>query len=280
LSIGYLPQEALLTGTHTLWEECLNALSELRELEVELAQLESAMGDPEQAEAALERYAKLQPEFEQRGGYTYETRIRQTLTGLGFESGDFNRPLPQLSGGQRTRAVLARLLLSSPELLVLDEPTNHLDIPSQEILQEVLQDYEGTILLVSHDRYLIDALGSQIWEIVPDASALQVFLGTYSEYKAYLDAQKAEAEALMKQVGMTPKSSRLPVDPEERRRKARLREVEGLVAAMEATLHELGLRLETPPADPAKVQKLGEEYMRVQRELDRLLEEWGELQPS
>jgi ATP-binding cassette, subfamily F, member 3 len=164
--------------------------------------------------------------------------------------------------------------------LLLDEPTNHLDIPSQEILQEVLQDYEGTILLVSHDRYLIDALGSQIWEILPDASMLEVYLGTYSEYKAYQDSQKAEAEARARQVTVTPKTARQPADPEERRRRARLREIEGLVATMESALHELGLRLENPPADPAKVQKLGMEYVRVQQELDRLLEEWGELQAA
>jgi ATP-binding cassette subfamily F protein 3 len=599
--LGYLPQEAGLTGTHTLWEECMEALQSLREMEAELSYLETLMAESPE-ELLLERYGRLQQEFERRGGYTYETRIRQTLTGLGFDSSDFNRPLPQLSGGQRTRAVLARLLLSDPDLLILDEPTNHLDIeavewlegylsqwqgatlivshdryfldkvvdhiwemdrrgmqvyrgnytayvlqrqarwertqeifaaeierllkemdyikrnisgqntlqakgrlrrlsreveaiqslgfeavqgkswleiseqaeisthtlspaeverrikslsppshrppklhinlktshrsgdlvlrtknlaigyadegrplfhapdlllrrgecaavigpngagkttflktlleklpplggevilgaslnigyfaqahedlnpannlvqeidqvaphmllgevrdylarflfsgedvfkpvstlsggergrlalaklalsnanlllldeptnhldiPSQEILQEVLQDYEGTILLVSHDRYLIDALGSQIWEILPDASMLEVFLGTYSEYKAYQDSQKAEAEARARQVMVAPKTARQPADPEERRRRARLREIEGLVATMESALHELGLRLENPPADPAKVQKLGMDYVRVQQELDRLLEEWGELQAA
>ena len=601
LTVGYLPQEAGLTGSHTLWEECLLALETLRLLENELTEMEAAMGQAP-SDDMLENYGKLQHEFERRGGYTYETRIRQTLTGLGFSASDFNRPLPQLSGGQRTRAVLARLLLSGPDLLILDEPTNHLDIeavewlegylsqwegatlivshdryfldkvvdhiwemnrqsmqvyrgnysayvlqrqerweraqeiyqaemerllkeldyikrnisgqntlqakgklrrlsreveaiqslgfaavqsknwlevstladisthtmnvaeverrikslsppshrpphlhinlkaghrsgdlvlrtknlaigyadegkplfrapdlllrrgecaaiigpngagkttflktlleklppldgevilgaslkigyfaqahedlnagntlveeidliaphmllgevrdylarflftgedvfkpvstlsggergrlalaklaltnanlllldeptnhldiPSQEILQEVLQDYEGTILLVSHDRYLIDALGTQIWEIVPDETALQVFLGTYSEYKVYQDAQRAEAESRMKQIAVNQKPSRASSNPEDRKRLARLREIEGLIAAMEATLHELGLRLENPPSDPGKVQKLGEEYVRVQQELDRLMEQWGELQPS
>jgi ATP-binding cassette subfamily F protein 3 len=133
LNIGYLPQEAYLTGSHTLWEECLTALTDLCALENELVRLEISMSDPEQAEEALERYGKLQPEFEQRGGYTYETRIRQTLSGLGFDTNDFHRPIPQLSGGQRTRALLARLLLSDPDLLVLDEPTNHLDIHAVEL---------------------------------------------------------------------------------------------------------------------------------------------------
>ena len=100
------------------------------------------MSDAEQAQAALERYGTLQHEFERRGGYTYETRIRQTLTGLGFDADDYHRPIPQLSGGQRTRAVLARLLLSDPDLLILDEPTNHLDIQAVEWLEGYLSQWE------------------------------------------------------------------------------------------------------------------------------------------
>jgi ATP-binding cassette subfamily F protein 3 len=598
LKLGYLPQEAGLNGAHTLWQECLSALQDLLDMEAELAGLEAAMSDAQQADAALERYGKLQPAFELRGGYTYELRIRQTLTGLGFAVDDFNRPLPQLSGGQRTRAVLARLLLSDPDLLVLDEPTNHLDIaavewlegylsqwsgavlivshdryfldrvveaiwemtprgielyrgnysaylhqrqerweramqvyegemerllkemdyikrnisgqnvlqakgrlrrlsraveaieslgfeavqsknwveisvqanisthtlspaeverrikalrppshrppqlhmklkaglrsgdlvlrtrglaigyadegrplfhapdlllkrgevaaiigpngagkttflktlleklpplegevilgasleigyfaqahedlhpqrtlvqeidavapnmllaeirsylarflfsgedvfrqvatlsggergrlalaklalsnanlllldeptnhldiPSQEILQEVLADYQGTILLVSHDRYLIDALGSQIWEIDPDETALVVFQGTYSEYKLFLESQKAAAEAPLKQAGTT-KSRVSTTSPEERRRLARIKEIEGLISSLEASLDTLGRRLENPPSDPAKVQKLGKEYVRLEQELEGLLHEWEAL---
>jgi len=180
VSIGYLPQEALLSGTHTLWDECLNALTELRALEAELAQLENSMGDPQLAEVSLERYAKLQPEFERRGGYTYDLRIRQTLTGLGFEPGDYNRPLPQLSGGQRTRAVLARLLLLSPDLLALDEPTNHLDIQAVEWLESYLSQWPGATLIVSHDRYFLDRVVDHIWEM--RTNGLEVYRGNYTSY--------------------------------------------------------------------------------------------------
>jgi ATP-binding cassette, subfamily F, member 3 len=180
LSIGYLPQEALFSGEHTLWDECLGALSGLRSLEEELAQLESIMGVPAQAEAALERYAKLQPEFEQRGGYTYDLHIRQILTGLGFEPVDFHRPLPQLSGGQRTRAVLARLLLSAPDLLVLDEPTNHLDIHAVEWLEGYLSQWSGATLIVSHDRYFLDRVVDHIWEMRSDN--LEIYRGNYTSY--------------------------------------------------------------------------------------------------
>jgi ATP-binding cassette subfamily F protein 3 len=178
--IGYLPQEAYLEASHTLWQECLEALEDLRNLEGELARLEVAMGDPDQAEAALERYGRLQHEFEQRGGYTYEQRIRQTLTGLGFDSSDFNRPIPQLSGGQRTRALLARLLLSDPDLLILDEPTNHLDIQAEEWLEGYLSQWEGATLIVSHDRYFLDRVVDHVWEM--GRSGFEVYRGNYSAY--------------------------------------------------------------------------------------------------
>lgn len=178
--IGYLPQEAILGGSHTLWEECLSAVQELREMETELSRLEQAMSDPQQAEAALERYGRLQAEFERRGGYTYETRIRQTLSGLGFDLDDFHRPIPQLSGGQRTRAVLARLLLSEPDLLVLDEPTNHLDIQAVEWLEGYLRQWPGAALIVSHDRYFLDQVVDHILEM--SKNGLETYRGNYSAY--------------------------------------------------------------------------------------------------
>ena len=599
LSVGYLPQEAGLTGTHTLWEECLRAVADLRAQEAELARLEAVMSDPQKAEEVLVRYGQLQEAFERRGGYTYETRIRQTLTGLGFDPGDYNRPIPQLSGGQRTRALLARLLLAGPDLLILDEPTNHLDIsavewlegymsqwegaalivshdryfldkvvdhigemnkagmetyrgnysayvqqrqdrweqrqklyeselerllkevdyikrnisgqrvqqakgklrrmsreveaienlgfealqnkrwaaiaaetniaehmlgveelerrvrslrgpnnrpprlnlhlkantrsgdlvlrtrdlaigypdegrplfrapdlvlkrgecvaiigpngagkttflktlleqmpplegevilgaslhlayfaqahegldpartlveeidavaphlllaevrnylarflfggdevfkkvstlsggergrlalaklsltqanlllldeptnhldiPAQEILQEVLDNYQGTILLVSHDRYLIDALATQVWEIDPEEVYLQVFQGTYSEYRAAREAQRAELEARAQAAAPVQKSRPVQASPEERRRRARLKQVEEQIAGLERQMAELSHKLENPPADPAKVQRLGQEYVRVQAELEQFMGEWEEL---
>jgi len=180
LTIGYLPQEASLTAGHTLWDECLRPFTELRNLETRLAKLETAMADPQQADEALARYGSLQEKFEHMGGYTYETRIRQTLTGLRFESVDFERPLEHLSGGQRTRALLARLLLSDPDLLVLDEPTNHLDIGAVEWLEGYLSKWEGTALLVSHDRYFLDKVVDNIWEM--RQSGIEMFHGNYSAY--------------------------------------------------------------------------------------------------
>ena len=194
LTIGFLPQEARLSARHTLWEECLGAFAELRAQERELAGLEAAMSDPGQAESALERYGPLQIAFERAGGYAYETRIRQTLSGLGFDAGDHNRPLNQLSGGQRTRALLARLLLSDPDLLVLDEPTNHLDIAAVEWLESYLGQWEGTALLVSHDRYFLDRVVNNIWEM--SRTGLETYRGNYSAYVQH----RQERWALRQQV--------------------------------------------------------------------------------
>ncbi len=180
LRLGYLPQEALLSGMHSVWEECLSAFRSLQDQEAELMRLEGLLGEPENAGALLEEYGRLQAGFEHAGGYTYELRIRQTLTGLGFEADDFYRPIPQLSGGQRTRLVLARLLLSNPDLLVLDEPTNHLDIKAVEWLEGYLREWEGATLIVSHDRYFLDQVVDHIWEM--RAGGLEEYRGNYSAY--------------------------------------------------------------------------------------------------
>jgi ATP-binding cassette subfamily F protein 3 len=184
LKMGYLPQEAASDAAFesqtSLWETCLAALGDLLKMEAELARLEAQMGDLQQAEAALGKYGPLQAEFERRGGYTYTTRIRQVLTGLGFTSDEFHYPLQHLSGGQRTRALLARLLLSDPDLLLLDEPTNHLDIAAVEWLEEYLTRWEGAALIVSHDRYFLDRVTTTILEM--SRTGFETYRGNYSAY--------------------------------------------------------------------------------------------------
>src|SRR5260221_1008018 len=130
LSIGFLPQRPEVVGHRTLWDEMLIAFSSLRRREAELAELTHQMADTTRPDAGeiMEKYGRLEAEFDLVGGYDYETRIRQVLQGLGFDADDYDKPLTMLSGGQMTRAFLARLLLQSPDLLELDEPTNPLDI--------------------------------------------------------------------------------------------------------------------------------------------------------
>jgi ATP-binding cassette, subfamily F, member 3 len=180
--VGYLPQNATLDSEHSLWQECLEVFSDLVEMHDRLRSMEHSLGeeqDEARLEAALEAYGKLQVDFERLGGYTYETRMRQTLSGLGFIPEDYSRPVWQLSGGQRTRAFLARLLLSNPDVLLLDEPTNHLDIAATEWLESYLKEWEGAVLLISHDRYFLDQVVDTIIEISP---ATSLYHGNYSAY--------------------------------------------------------------------------------------------------
>jgi ATP-binding cassette subfamily F protein 3 len=181
LRTGYLPQESLIISNDTLWSECLTAFADLVDMQAELGQLETMMSNPQHAQEALQAYGARQQLFDKKGGYTYETRIRQTLAGLGFTPADYNRPLTQLSGGQRTRALLARLLLSEPDLLLLDEPTNHLDIQAVEWLEDYFKDWPGAILVVSHDRYFLDRVATTILEMTP---AIELYHGNYSTYLA------------------------------------------------------------------------------------------------
>lgn len=179
LHLGYLPQEATQISGGTLWEYCLDAFAPLLAQAEQLRALALAMQAPDVDPKVVAQYGAVLSSFEQAGGYTYPTRIKQTLAGLGFEASDYERPLVQLSGGQRTRAMLARLLLESPDLLLLDEPTNHLDISAVEWLEATLQDWNGAVLIVSHDRYFLDQTAKQIWEMTP---ALEIYRGNYTAY--------------------------------------------------------------------------------------------------
>jgi ATP-binding cassette subfamily F protein 3 len=180
LRIGFLPQEAQLPGERTLWDEMLTAFADLRALEGKLRALEAQMANRANDEL-MERYGELQARFEGQGGYDYELQIRLVLEGLGFDrEADFKRPLAQLSGGQKTRALLARLLLERPDLLVLDEPANHLDLKALEWLEAFLVKWEGALLLVSHDRYFMDRVVNVVWEL--NWGQLQLYHGNYSHY--------------------------------------------------------------------------------------------------
>jgi ATP-binding cassette subfamily F protein 3 len=181
LVIGYLPQEATLVSGGTLWSHCLTVFEDILDMQDELDACMAAMSDPQQAESALARYGGLEQAFEQRGGYTYEVQIKQILSGLGFDARDYHRPITQLSGGQRTRALLAKILLENPDVMMLDEPTNHLDIQAVEWLESFLKDWPGALVVVSHDRYFLDQVATTIWEMTP---ALEVYRGNYSAYLA------------------------------------------------------------------------------------------------
>ncbi|MCK5921879.1 MAG: ABC-F family ATP-binding cassette domain-containing protein, partial [Methylococcales bacterium] len=181
--VGYLDQEAAQSFAgkdHSVYQEAMTVFAGLQEQQEALHQMEAQMEAGNHSEALFEQYGKVMEAFEQAGGYDYEVRIKQTLDGLGFDEESRHMPLTHLSGGQKTRALLARLLLERPDLLILDEPTNHLDIAAVAWLEGTLSKWEGAVLVVSHDRYFLDEVVGYIWEMNHDY--METYRGNYSHY--------------------------------------------------------------------------------------------------
>ncbi|MCJ7552034.1 MAG: ATP-binding cassette domain-containing protein, partial [Anaerolineae bacterium] len=181
--IGYLEQEAAdgFTGLEqTVFEEMLNVFGELRAREAALRRMEAEMAERDVSDALLARYGTAQEAFARDGGYDYELQIQQVLSGLGFLDEQQHMPVAHCSGGQKTRALLARLLLEKPDLMVLDEPTNHLDIDAVAWLESVLQRWEGALIVVSHDRYFLDQIVNVVWEM--SRRGIETYRGNYSAY--------------------------------------------------------------------------------------------------
>ncbi len=185
LTLGYLSQHTVLESTKTIWEEMLEVFVHLRNQEEELRLLEKQMEKAHEHSEAdyqklLTNYDKLQHAFQQNGGYTYEAEIKSVLTGLDFQDFDYQTPIQTLSGGQKTRLSLGKLLLKKPQLLILDEPTNHLDIGTLNWLENYLLNYPGAVVIVSHDRYFLDKTVSVVYEIARHNT--KKYHGTYSKF--------------------------------------------------------------------------------------------------
>jgi ATP-binding cassette subfamily F protein 3 len=202
-----------------------------------------------------------------------------------FSGDDVFKPIGSLSGGERSRVALAKLTLTGSNFLMLDEPTNHLDIPSQENLERVLNDFAGTILLVSHDRYFVDALATHTWALEPDTKTVTVIEGGYSDFLAQREAQKSQASQSAN--GSTPRStsqaSREQSKAEKRaseKKAKQIAEIESLIAATESHLAELAQKLEvaSQAQDIAQLQKLGQDYQTSEAKLEDLLTQWTELE--
>ncbi|MEH6987565.1 ABC transporter ATP-binding protein [Cytobacillus firmus] len=200
VTIGYLAQNTGLESELSIWDEMLTVFSHLQKQEKQLRSLEEQMADPDilnnsdAYERVLKDYDKLQVDFKENGGYQYEADIRSILHGLNFSSMGYDTKISSLSGGQRTRLALGKLLLTKPDILILDEPTNHLDIETLSWLEQYLQGYSGAILIVSHDRYFLDKVVSQVYEI--SRHQIRKYPGNYS---SYLDQKAANFEKEMKQ---------------------------------------------------------------------------------
>ncbi|PTL37421.1 ribosomal protection-like ABC-F family protein [Alkalicoccus saliphilus] len=178
VSMGYLAQDSGLDSDRSIWEEMLTVFEEIRTMEKELRKLEEKMAGGD--EKVLADYDQLQQKFQQRGGFQYEADIRSILSGLNFAGFDYTTPVSSLSGGQKTRLALGKMLLSRPDLLILDEPTNHLDIDTLTWLENYLSSYDGAVLIVSHDRYFLDKVVDSVYEL--SFHQTKRFTGNYSRY--------------------------------------------------------------------------------------------------
>ena len=180
-TLGYLAQNSTVDTSHTIYEELLSVKADLLRLEEKIRECENNMkhADGDALEDLMKQYTSLTHAFETGGGYLYRSELVGVLKGLGFTEDEFSKPVATLSGGQKTRVALGRLLLQNPDLIILDEPTNHLDMTSIAWLETYLLNYKGAVLIVSHDRYFLDRIAGKVIEI--DQSKATTFMGNYSD---------------------------------------------------------------------------------------------------
>lgn len=181
-TLGYLAQNSTVDTSHTIYEELLSVKADLLRLEEKIRECENNMkhANGDALEDLMKQYTSLTHAFETGGGYLYRSELVGVLKGLGFTEDEFSKPVATLSGGQKTRVALGRLLLQNPDLIILDEPTNHLDMNSIAWLETYLLNYKGAVLIVSHDRYFLDRIAGKVIEI--DQSKATTFMGNYSDY--------------------------------------------------------------------------------------------------
>ena len=199
-TFGYLAQQSDLSSSHTIYEELLSVKQDLVSMEQQLRDLEESMKHCEgtQLEEIMNRYTRMTHDFEVRGGLLYKSELTGVLKGLSFLDEDFDKQISTLSGGQKTRVSLAKLLLQSPDLIILDEPTNHLDIASISWLETYLRSYKGAVLIVSHDRYFLDRIVTKV--IAIENGLVRSYAGNYSDYAAKAAMlRKAAVNAYLKQ---------------------------------------------------------------------------------
>jgi len=200
VTVGYLPQHPEFDPDRTAISLALEGNPRVKEIDDELKHIEKKLGNPEvynnpkSLERTLDAQNKFLEEFESLGGLNYESRVHELLRGLGLPESDFEKPIRALSGGQKKLIGLARLMLLRPSVLLLDEPDNHLDMPGKEYLEELINDYPGAVVIISHDRYILDAIATHIAEI--EDGKITTFIGNYTEYIVDKEERLARLEEL------------------------------------------------------------------------------------
>ena len=252
-SIGFMPQDTELAGDRTLVEEVSNASVEVQRLERELRRLEAGMSAAEgnDLETIVAEYGETQHEFERLGGYDFDAEVKSALSGLGLGPEHWEKAVGILSGGQKTRAALAKLLLQKPDLLLLDEPTNHLDIEATEWLEEFLQDFHGAAIVVSHDRYFLDRVVTKVIDL--HEGCTKSYAGNYTAYvrqkQEYHRQQVESYERQQQEIGkLEDFIQRYHAGQRHREARGRQKKLDKMVRLKKPRTKSTGMRVKIDPA--------------------------------
>ena len=298
-SVGYLAQNQEYESGKTIYEEMQDARKEVPELEQRMntlsAQMDEARG--EELESLIRQYDTTRHRFEQLNGYAYQSELTGVLKGLGFSEEDFQKPVSTLSGGEKTRVALGKMLLQAPDLIIMDEPTNHLDIDSKEILENAIRHFEGTVLYVSHDRYFINTTATRVLNLTQ--KQVLNYVGNYDYYlekkedmeRAHLTSTASDATsqsltpAVQSDISTENSAGKLTWQ-QQKEEQARRRKIENELRKTEEEIEQLENRneeLETALADPANgtnvalLQELSNEKEANDNRLLELMELWETL---
>lgn len=251
LALGYLKQNAALNTDNTLWDELLEVFSELIEMEKAINRIEieiSNTTDKEKLATLMKEYSRLSERYSYLGGYEYNSRVRGVLRGLGFDDSEFGKKVNILSGGQKTRLALAKVLLEEPDILMLDEPTNHLDISAVEWLEDYLKSYKKCLLIISHDRYFLDSVTNRTIEIENYISTVY-----NCNYSAYVKQKATNREIQEKHYQLQQKEiARQEAYIEQQRRWNRERNIIAAESRMKAL--DRMEKIDKPTAQPQKIR--------------------------